>query len=168
MAALRIQLPHVQLLGTSSVRPPTPVLQPSGLQSQSQPQLQLLAQSQPFLTPQHQISHGAISSGFEQVPQFTPLHSGFTPQSASASKLVFDSSIGQDISFSYSALTGQPTPSPLQAPVAFTLPVTTTEPVIVSGLVRAASTVLYRSRDVSYNHSQCQPLQPDLSHQHRL
>ena len=33
----------------------------------------------------------------------------------------------QDISFSYSALTGQPTPPPLQAPAAFTLPVTTTE-----------------------------------------
>ena len=61
------------------------------------------------------------------MPQFTPLRSGFTPQSASASQLVLDSSAGQDISFSYSALTGQLTPPPLQAPVAFTLPVTTTE-----------------------------------------
>jgi len=49
------------------------------------------------------------------------------PQSANASQLVLDSSAGQDISFSYSALTGQPTPPPLQAPVAFTLPVTTIE-----------------------------------------
>ena len=61
------------------------------------------------------------------MPQFTPLRSGFTPQSASASQLVLDSSAGHDISFSYSALTGQPTPPPLQAPAAFTLPVTTTE-----------------------------------------
>ena len=61
------------------------------------------------------------------MPQFTPLRSGFTPQSASASQLVLDSSAGQHISFSYSALTGDPTPSPLQAPTAFTLPVTTTE-----------------------------------------
>jgi len=61
------------------------------------------------------------------VPQFTPLRSGFTPQSAIASQLVLDSSVGQHISFSYSALTSDPTPSPLQAPIAFTLPVTTTE-----------------------------------------
>ena len=102
--------------------------QPSGFQSQSQPSLQLLAQSQPFSTPQHQVSQGAISSGFEQVPQFTPLHSSFTPQSATASQLVLDSSAGQHISFSYSALTGDPMHSPLQAPTAFTVPVTTTEP----------------------------------------
>ena len=66
-------------------------------------------------------------SGFEQVPQFTPLRSGFTPQSATASQLVLDSSAGQHLSFSYSALTGDPTPPPLQAPVAFTVPVTTTK-----------------------------------------
>jgi len=42
-------------------------------------------------------------------------------------QLVLDSSIGQHISFLYSALTGDPMPSPLQAPTAFTLPVTTTE-----------------------------------------
>jgi hypothetical protein len=35
--------------------------------------------------------------------------------------------MGQDLSFSYSALTGQPTPPLLQAPAAFTLPVTTIE-----------------------------------------
>ena len=40
---------------------------------------------------------------------------------------MLDSSAGQHISFLYSALTGDPTLSPLQAPVAFTLPVTTTE-----------------------------------------
>ena len=40
---------------------------------------------------------------------------------------MLDSSTGQHVSFSYSALTGDPTPSPLQAPAAFTLPVTTTE-----------------------------------------
>jgi len=56
-----------------------------------------------------------------------PLRSCFTPQSAIASQLVLDSSAGQHISFSYSALTGDPTPPPLQAPVAFTVPVTTTE-----------------------------------------
>jgi len=61
------------------------------------------------------------------VPQFTPLRSGFTPQSTTASQLVLDSSAGQHISFSYSALTGDPTPPPLQAPTAFTVPVTTTE-----------------------------------------
>jgi len=116
MAATGIQLPQVQLLGTSSVRTLTPVLQPSGLQSQSQPPLQLPAQSQPFSTLQHQVSQGATSSGFEQTLQFTPLRSGFTPQSAISSQLVLDSSAGQDISFSYSALTGQPTPPPLQAP----------------------------------------------------
>lgn len=85
MAASGIQLPQIQLPNTSSVRPPTPVSQPSQFQSQSQPPLQLPAQSQPFSTPQHQVSQGAISSGFDQVPQFTLLHSGFTPQSASAS-----------------------------------------------------------------------------------
>ena len=69
MAASGIQLP-----GTSFVRPST--LAP---QSQSQQPLQLPAQSQPFSMPQHQVSQGAISSGFEQVPQFTPLRSGFTP-----------------------------------------------------------------------------------------
>jgi hypothetical protein len=71
MAALMvvrgIQLPQVQLSGTSTIRPPTPVLQPSGLQSQSHPSLQLSAHSQPFSTPQHQVSQGAISSGFEQT-----------------------------------------------------------------------------------------------------
>jgi len=61
------------------------------------------------------------------VPQFTPLRSGFTPQSAIASQLVLDSSTGQHVIFSYSALTSDPTPSPLQAPAAFTVPVTTTE-----------------------------------------
>ena len=79
------------------------------------------------MTPQHQVSQGAISSSSEQVPQFTPLRSGFTPQSVIASQLVLDSSVGQHISFSYSALTGDPTPPPLQAPAAFTVPVTTTE-----------------------------------------
>jgi len=44
-----------------------------------------------------------------------------------ASQLVLDSSTGQHLSFSYSALTGDPTPPPLQAPAAFTVPVTTTE-----------------------------------------
>ena len=122
MAASGIQLPQIQLSGTSSVRPPTPAPQ-----SQSQQPLQLPAQSQPFSTPQHQVSQGAISSGFEQVPQFTPLRSGFTPQSVTASQLVLDSSAGQHISYSYSALTSDPTPPPLQAPVAFTVPVTTTE-----------------------------------------
>jgi len=43
MAASGIQLPHIQLPGTSSIRPPTPAPQ-----SQSQPPLQLPAQSQPF------------------------------------------------------------------------------------------------------------------------
>jgi hypothetical protein len=43
MAALGIQLPQIQLPGTFSVRPPTPVPQPSGFQSQSQPPLQLPA-----------------------------------------------------------------------------------------------------------------------------
>jgi len=56
-----------------------------------------------------------------------PLRFGFTPQSATASQLVLDSSAGQHLSFSYSALTGDPTPPPLQAPVAFTVPVATTE-----------------------------------------
>ena len=58
IAASGIQLP--QLLGTSSVRPPTPAPQ-----SQSQPPLQLPTQSQPFSMPQHQVSEGAISCGFE-------------------------------------------------------------------------------------------------------
>jgi hypothetical protein len=66
-------------------------------------------------------------SGFEQVPRFTPLRSGFTPQSATASQLVLDSSTDQHLSFTYSSLTGDPTPPPLQAPVAFTAPITTTE-----------------------------------------
>jgi len=127
MAASGIQLPQIQLPVTSSVRPPTPVPQPSGFQSQSQPPLQLPAQSQLFSTRQHQVSQGAISSGFEQMPQFTPLHSSFTPQSATASQLVLDSSTGQHVSFSYYALTGDPTPSPLQAPAAFMVSVTTTE-----------------------------------------
>ena len=39
MAALGIQLPQIQLPGTSSVRPPTLVSQPSHFQSQSQPPL---------------------------------------------------------------------------------------------------------------------------------
>ena len=55
------------------------------------------------------------------------MQSGFTPQSASTSQLVLDSSTGQDISFSYSALTRQLTPPPLQTRVAFTLPVTKIE-----------------------------------------
>jgi len=125
MAASGIQLP--QLLDTSSVRPPTPLSQPSHFQSQSQPPLQLPPQSRPFSTRQHHVSQGAISSRFEQVPQFMPLRSGFTPQSATASQLVLDSLAGQHISFSYNALTGDPTPSPLQAPAAFTVLVTTTE-----------------------------------------
>jgi len=77
--------------------------------------------------PQHQVSQGAISSGFDQVPQFMPQRSGFTPQSVIVSQLVLDSSAGQHISFSYSALTSDPTPPPLQAPAAFTVLVTTTE-----------------------------------------
>jgi len=79
------------------------------------------------LTPQHEVSQGAISSGFEQLPQFTPLRSGFTPQSASASQLVLDTSTDPHLSFSYIALIGDPTPPPMQAPTAFTAPVTTTE-----------------------------------------
>jgi len=124
MAASGSQIPQIQLPGTSTVRPPTPAPQ---TQSQSQLPLQLPAQSQPFSTPQHQVSQGAISSGFEQLPQFTPLRSRFTPQSASASLLVLDSSTDPHLSFSYSALTGDPTPPPLQAPATFTAPVTTTE-----------------------------------------
>jgi len=108
MAASGIQLPHIQPPGTSFVRPST--LAPK---SQSEQPLQLPTQSQPFSTPQHQVSQGAISSGFEQVPQFTPLRSGFTPQSATASQLVLDSSTDQHLSFTYSALTGDPTPPPL-------------------------------------------------------
>ena len=108
MAASGIQLPQIQLPGTSSVRPPTPAPQ-----SQSQPPLQLPAQSQPFSTPQHQVSQGAISSGFEKVPQFMPLCSGFTPQSVTTSQLVLDSSASQHLSFSYSGLTSDPTPPPL-------------------------------------------------------
>jgi hypothetical protein len=53
MAAIGITLPQVQLSGISLVRPPTPAGQPSGLQSQSPPPLQLSAHSQPFTTPQH-------------------------------------------------------------------------------------------------------------------
>jgi len=124
MAASGIQIPQIQLPGTSTVRPPT--LAPE-TQSQSQQPLQLPAQSQPFSTPQHQVSQGAISSGYEQVPQFTPFRSGFTPQSAIASQLVLDSSTDPHLSFTYSALTGDPTPPSLQAPAAFTAPVTTTE-----------------------------------------
>ena len=60
MAASGIQLSQIQLPGTSSVRPST--LAP---QSQSQQPLLLPAQSQPFSTPQHQVSQGAISSSFE-------------------------------------------------------------------------------------------------------
>ena len=82
MAASGIQLPQIQLPGTSSVRPSTPAPQ-----SQTQQPLQLPTQSQPFSTPQHQVSQGAISSGFEQVAQFTPLCSGFTPQSATTSRV---------------------------------------------------------------------------------
>ena len=63
MAASGIQILQIQLPGTSLVRPPTPAPQ-----SQSQQSLQLPAQSQSFSTPQHQVSQGAISSGFEQVP----------------------------------------------------------------------------------------------------
>jgi len=74
MATSAIQLPQIQLPGTSLVRPST-LVPPS----QSQQPLQLPAQSQPFSTPQYQVSQGAISSGFEQVPSFTPLRSGFTP-----------------------------------------------------------------------------------------
>ena len=124
MAALGIQIPQIQLPGTSTVRPPTPA---PPTQSQSQQPLQLPTQSQPFSTPQHQVSQGAISSGFERVPQFSPLRSGFTPQSALASQLVWDSSTDPHLNFTYSALTGDPTPPPLQAPAAFTAPVTTTE-----------------------------------------
>ena len=40
---------------------------------------------------------------------------------------MLDSLRDQHLSFSYSALTGDPTPPPLQAPVAFTALVTTTE-----------------------------------------
>jgi len=40
---------------------------------------------------------------------------------------VLDSSTDPHLSFTYSALTGDPTPPPLQAPAAFTAPVTTTE-----------------------------------------
>jgi len=40
---------------------------------------------------------------------------------------VLDTSIDPHLSFTYSALTGDPTPPPLQAPAAFTAPVTTTE-----------------------------------------
>ena len=54
MAASGIQLPEIQLLGTLSVRPPTPAPQ-----SQSQPPLQLPAQSQQFSTPQHQVVDGS-------------------------------------------------------------------------------------------------------------
>ena len=43
------------------------------------------------------------------------------------SQLVLDTSTDPHLSFSYSALTGDPTPPPLQAPAAFTAPVTTTE-----------------------------------------
>ena len=61
MAASGIQLPQIQLPVTSSVRPPTPAPQ-----SQSQQPFQLPAQSQPFSTPQHQVSQGAISSGLSR------------------------------------------------------------------------------------------------------
>jgi len=64
MAASGIQIPQIQLPGTLTVRPPTPA---PPTQSQSQQPLQLPAQSQSFSTPQHQVSQGAISSGFEQV-----------------------------------------------------------------------------------------------------
>jgi len=79
MATLGIQLPQGAASRHLFGQAPDPVLQPSGLQSQSQPPLQLPAQSHQFSMPQHQVSQGANSSGFEQVPQFTPLRSGFTP-----------------------------------------------------------------------------------------
>jgi len=53
MAASGIQIPQIQLPGTSTVRPPTPAPQ---TQSQSEQPLQLSAQSQLFSTPQHEVS----------------------------------------------------------------------------------------------------------------
>ena len=61
------------------------------------------------------------------MPPFTPYHIGFTSLSTIASHLAQDLLAGQNLSFSYSALTGMLTPPLQQAPIAFTVPVTTTD-----------------------------------------
>ena len=81
----------------------TLAVQPSGLPSQGQPATQ-------FASPIEQVSQWFASP--VPAPQFTPLHTGFTPpQNSSVLTPVFRS-----LGASFSELTGQPTLLELHVP----------------------------------------------------
>ena len=83
----------------------TPAVQPSGLQSQGQPPAQ-------FPSPPVQVSQWLASPGV--APQFTPYHTGFSPEQTS-SLFVPESSVSRSLGASFSELTGMPTPPHMHA-----------------------------------------------------
>ena len=95
----------------------TPAVQPSGLQSQGQPPLQ-------FASPLVQVSQWLSSPVV--APQFTPYHTGFSPEQ-SPSLFVPDTSVSRSLGASFSELTGMPTSPHMHAPSP-----STTAPVVVT------------------------------------
>ena len=84
----------------------TPAVQPSGLQSQGQPPAQ-------FASPLVQVSQWL--SSLVVAPQFTPYHTGFTPDQ-SPSLFVPDTSVSRSLGASFSELIGMSTPPHMYAP----------------------------------------------------
>ena len=92
-------------LGQPATTTMTPAVQPSGLQSQGQPPAQ-------FPSPPVQVSQWLASPGV--APQFTPYHTGFSPEQTS-SLFVPESSVSRSLGASFSELTGMPTPPHMHA-----------------------------------------------------
>ena len=78
----------------------TPAVQPSGLQSQGQPPA-------PFASPTVQVSQWLSSPVV--APQFTPYHTGFSPEQL-PSLFVPDTSVSRSLGASFNELTSMPTP----------------------------------------------------------
>ena len=83
-------------LGQPATTSMTPALQPSGLQSQGQPSAQ-------FPSPIEQVSQWFALP--VPAPQFTPLHTGFTPAQSSP-LLVSDTLVSRSLGATFSELTG--------------------------------------------------------------
>ena len=149
--------PSATLQLTASVPAPalTPALQPSGLQSHGQPISQ-------FGSPTVQI---AQTFAAQLSPQFTPLHTGFTP-TQTESLLVTSSPVSQGLGASYSELTGAPTPTGLVttsvATVSVPLPVS--EPphtcTVPATTVEATATVSVSPGPTTTSASPSQPVDP--------
>ena len=106
VTAIGIPLPQTSpQLAQPPTTSTTPAVQPIGLQSQGQPPAQ-------FMSPPVQVSQWLASPGV--APQFTPYHTGFSPEQTS-SLFVPESSVSRSLGASFSELTGMPTPPHMHA-----------------------------------------------------